>query len=56
MPFIEAHDPRPLQVGTWRCKISDNVQFRFVAVAIGLAIVVALVYWRFVRSSQGGSS
>jgi len=39
--------------GLIRAFISNNEQFRFVAVAIGLVIVVALVYWRFVRSSQG---
>jgi hypothetical protein len=39
-----------------RAFISNNEQFRFVAVAIGLAIVVALVYWRFVRSSQSNPS
>ena len=38
--------------GLIRAFMSNNEQFRFVAVAIGLAIVVALVYWRFVRSSQ----
>ena len=42
--------------GLIRAFMSNNEQFRFVAVAIGLAIVVALVYWRFVRSSQGDSS
>jgi hypothetical protein len=42
--------------GLVRAFMSNNEQFRFVAVAIGLAIVVALVYWRFVRSSQGDSS
>ena len=41
--------------GLIRAFMSNNEQFRFVAVAIGLAIVVALVYWRFVRSSQGDS-
>jgi len=42
--------------GLIRAFISNNEQFRFVAVAIGLVIVVALVYWRFVRSSQGEAS
>jgi hypothetical protein len=42
--------------GLIRAFMSNNEQFRFVAVAIGLAVVVALVYWRFVRSSQGDSS
>ena len=41
--------------GLIRAFMSNNEQFRFVAVAIGLAIVVALVYWRFVRSSQGNT-
>jgi uncharacterized membrane protein len=41
--------------GLIRAFMSNNEQFRFVAVAIGLAIVVALVYWRFVRSSQSNS-
>jgi hypothetical protein len=38
--------------GLIRAFMSNNEQFRFVAVAIGLAIVLALVYWRFVRSAQ----
>jgi hypothetical protein len=42
--------------GLIRAFMSNNEQFRFVAVAIGLVIVVALVYWRFVRSSQGEAS
>src|SRR5215204_129387 len=42
--------------GLIRAIMSNNEQFRFVAVAIGLVIIVALVYWRFVRSSQGDSS
>ena len=41
--------------GLIRAFMSNNEQFRFVAVAIGLAIVVALVYWRFVRSSQSSN-
>jgi len=36
--------------------ISENEQFRFVAVAIGLVIIVALVYWRFVRPMQSNQS
>src|SRR3712207_1540391 len=32
--------------GLIRAFMSNNEQFRFVAVAIGLAIVLALVYWR----------
>jgi hypothetical protein len=39
--------------GLIRAFMTNNEQFRFVAVAIGLVIVLALVYWRFVRSSQG---
>jgi hypothetical protein len=35
--------------------MTNNEQFRFVAVAIGLVIVLAFVYWRFVRSSQGNT-
>jgi hypothetical protein len=42
--------------GLIRAFMSSNEQFRFVSVAVGLAIVVALVYWRFVRSPQGNSS
>jgi hypothetical protein len=42
--------------GLIRAFMSNNEQFRFVAVAIGLAIVVALVYWRFVRYSQDDST
>jgi hypothetical protein len=38
--------------GLIRAFVSNNEQFRFVAVAIGLVIVLALVYWRFVRSSR----
>lgn len=41
--------------GLIRAFMSNNEQFRFVAVAIGLVIVLALVYWRFVRSSQGNT-
>ena len=41
--------------GLIRAFMSNNEQFRFVAVAIGLAIVVALVYWRFVRSSHSSN-
>jgi hypothetical protein len=41
--------------GLIRAFMSNNEQFRFVSVAVGLAIVVALVYWRFVRSSQSNS-
>ena len=41
--------------GLIRAFMSNNEQFRFVAVAIGLVIVVALVYWRFVRSPPGDS-
>ena len=42
--------------GLIRAFMSNNEQFRFVAVTVGLAIVVALVYWRFVRSSQSNPS
>jgi hypothetical protein len=38
--------------GLIRAFMTNNEQFRFVAVAIGLVIVVALVYWRFVRPMQ----
>jgi hypothetical protein len=38
--------------GLIRAFMSENEKFRFVAVAIGLVIVVALVYWRFVRPMQ----
>jgi len=38
--------------GLIRAFMTNNEQFRFVAVAIGLAIVLALVYWRFVRPLQ----
>jgi hypothetical protein len=41
--------------GLFRAFMSENEQFRFVAVAIGLVVVVALVYWRYVRSSQSDS-
>ena len=41
--------------GLIRAFMSNNERFRFVTVAIGLAIVVALVYWRFVRSPRGNS-
>ena len=39
--------------GLIRAFMTNNETFRFVAVAIGLVIVVALVYWRFVRPMQG---
>ena len=41
--------------GLIRAFMSNNEQIRFVSVAVGLAIVVALVYWRFVRSSQSSN-
>ena len=41
--------------GLIRAFMTNNEQFRFVAVAIGLVIVLALVYWRFVRSLQSSS-
>jgi hypothetical protein len=42
--------------GLIRAFMSNNEQFRFVAVALGLAIVLALVYWRFVRPEQSNPS
>ena len=42
--------------GLIRAFMSNNEQFRFVAVAVGLAIVLALVYWRFVRPEQSNPS
>jgi hypothetical protein len=38
--------------GLIRAFMTDSAQFRFVAVAVGLVIVVALVYLRFIRSSK----
>jgi hypothetical protein len=38
--------------GLIRAFMTDSEQFRFVAVAVGLVIVVALVYLRFIRSSK----
>ena len=40
--------------GLIRAFMTDNERFRFVAVAVGLVIVVALVYSRFIRSSKEG--
>ncbi len=38
--------------GLIRALMTQDERFRFVAVAVGLAVVLALVYWRFVRSKE----
>lgn len=38
--------------GLVRAFMTNDEQFRFVAVAIGLAILLVLVYWKFSRSAR----
>ena len=38
--------------GLIRALMTQDERFRFVAVAVGLAVVLAFVYWRFVRSKE----
>jgi hypothetical protein len=40
--------------GLIRAFMTDDEQFRFVAVAVGLVVLVALVYWKFARRDTGG--
>jgi hypothetical protein len=43
--------------GLIRAFMTDDEIFRFIAVSVGLVLVVALVYWKFIRpSSQQGES
>ncbi len=39
--------------GLMRALMTEDERFRFVAVAVGLVVVLALVYWRFVRPREG---
>lgn len=39
--------------GLVRAFMTDNEVFRFVAVAVGLVVVLSLVYLRFIRPAQG---
>ena len=39
--------------GLVRAMMTDNEVFRFVAISVGLVVVLALVYIRFVRPAQG---
>ncbi len=39
--------------GLIRALMTEDERFRFVAVAVGLAVVLAFVYWRFIRSREG---
>ncbi len=39
--------------GLIRALMTEDERFRFVAVAVGLVVVLALVYWRFVRPREG---
>jgi hypothetical protein len=39
--------------GLIRALMTQDERIRFVAVAVGLVVVLALVYWRFVRSREG---
>lgn len=41
--------------GLIRAFMTDSEQFRFVAVAVGLVVLVALVYWKFARPRGTGS-
>jgi hypothetical protein len=42
--------------GLIRAFMTEDERFRFLAVAVGLAILLALVYRRFVRPTMGGRS
>ncbi len=33
--------------------MTEDQRFRFVAVAVGLVVVLAFVYWRFIHSGEG---
>ena len=39
--------------GLVRALMTEEEVFRFVAVAVGLLVVLAFVYWRFIRSGEG---
>ena len=39
--------------GLVRALMTEEEVFRFVAVAVGLVVVLAFVYWRFIRSGEG---
>ena len=39
--------------GLVRALMTEDERFRFVAVAVGLVVVLAFVYWRFIRSGEG---
>jgi hypothetical protein len=39
--------------GLIRALMTQDERIRFVAVAVGLVVVLALVYWRFIRSREG---
>jgi hypothetical protein len=41
--------------GLIRAFMTDSERFRFVAVAVGLVVLVALVYWKFARPRDTGS-
>jgi hypothetical protein len=42
-----------LLYGLIRALITEDEGFRFVAVTVGLVVVLAFVYWRFIRSRDG---
>ena len=42
--------------GLIRALMTQDERFRFVAVAVGLVVVLAFVYWRFIRSREGSSA
>jgi hypothetical protein len=42
--------------GLVRALMTEEEVFRFVAVAVGLVVVLAFVYWRFIRSREGSSA
>ncbi|MGB3633738.1 MAG: hypothetical protein WA982_06835 [Rubrobacteraceae bacterium] len=41
--------------GLIRAFMTDSEQFRFVAVAVGLAILISLVYWKFSHLGDSGT-
>ncbi len=44
---------QPLFYGLIRALMTEDERFRFVAVAMGLVVVLAFVYWRFIHSGEG---
>jgi hypothetical protein len=42
--------------GLIRAFMTDDEIFRFIAVSVGLVLLLALVYWKFIRTSTQGES